>query len=361
MNKKRINKQEWEIPQYSKREINNAGNIIRKENHTEEEYNDALKVIDNWRASHAYPLHIIYMYLQRMSAKSRIVVAQRIKRLDSIVGKLKRENGMELWRMQDLGGCRFIVEDINDVYYYSDMYRNSNVKHEFKREYDYIKRPKPSGYRSLHLVYKFHSDAYGEWNKNILIEIQFRTHLQHLWATALETMGIYINQALKAGEGDEYIKRFFVLVSSLFAIKEKCPVVPETSEDINELISEIEKIDEKYRILKKLSAIRKYALYDEKAKNEYIFKPDEKGYYVLTLNYNDMKLVINYFSPSKIDEANTFYINKEKEKSNSDIDVVLVRVSSFTELQKAYPNYFADIKEFISIVKTYFKKVKGAE
>jgi len=36
------------------------------------------------------------------------------------------------------------------------------------------------------------------------------------------------------------------------------------------------------------------------------------------------------------------------------IDAVLVRVTSFKELKKAYPNYFNDIGEFVDKVKAYF-------
>jgi len=102
------------------------------------------------------------MNLRRQAEKSdKIVVAQRLKRLDSIVAKLKRESGMKLSRMQDLGGCRFVVPVLSEVYYFSEKLKNSRVRHEFKREYDYIKNPKKSGYRSLHLVFKFQSDTHG--------------------------------------------------------------------------------------------------------------------------------------------------------------------------------------------------------
>ena len=47
-----------------------------------------------------------------------IVVAERLKRLDSIIKKLEREPTMSLWTMQDLGGCRFIVPSVNEVYKY---------------------------------------------------------------------------------------------------------------------------------------------------------------------------------------------------------------------------------------------------
>ena len=48
-----IKQQRWKIVEYSKRQINDAGNIIRKDNTTAEELAFATQVIDNWRAAHA--------------------------------------------------------------------------------------------------------------------------------------------------------------------------------------------------------------------------------------------------------------------------------------------------------------------
>ena len=98
-----IKQQRWKIVEYSKRQINDAGNIIRKDNTTAEELAFATQVIDNWRAAHAYPMHVIYIHLRRMAApRNDILVVERLKRLDSIIGKLRRETRMDLWRMQDL-------------------------------------------------------------------------------------------------------------------------------------------------------------------------------------------------------------------------------------------------------------------
>lgn len=110
----------WKEPEYTKAQINNAGMVVRNPNATAKEIQEARIVIDNWRAAHAYPLHVFYMNL-RGKAKSRsdIIVAERLKRLDSIVDKLQREPSMELYRMQDLGGCRMILPSIDEVYSYS--------------------------------------------------------------------------------------------------------------------------------------------------------------------------------------------------------------------------------------------------
>ena len=216
----------WKVPEFTKRQINDAGNIIRSQGASERDRKNALTVVDNWSSAHAYPLHVFYMNLRRKaSSQSDIIVAERLKRLESIVGKLQREGGMQLYRMQDIGGCRMVLPTLEDVYTYSQKLQNSRIRHELKKTNDYIRNPKSSGYRSLHMIYRFRSDTQDKEIFNqypMLIELQFRTHLQHIWATALETIGLFTNQALKAGQGSEEILRFFVVISSLFAIKEGC-------------------------------------------------------------------------------------------------------------------------------------------
>lgn len=344
-----LKNQTWKIPEYSKSEINKAGEVIRNSASAQDEIDKANIIIDNWRASHAYPLHVMYIHLRKLAKHNNILVVERLKRLDSIINKLKRTPGMELWRMQDLGGCRCILSSVREVYSFSGKYQKTRIRHEFKRSYDYIKTPKPSGYRSLHLVYKFYSDKKETYNKNMLIELQFRTHLQHIWATALETMGIFTKQNLKASQGEEYVKRFFVLVSSLFALEENCPVVPGTVNDKNELISEIEGINARYNVLDTLSAINVFSNYTREVEMK------KSGYYMLILNFNTRRLSIKYFMPSEIDNANEIYSQIEKTRAENKIDAVLVRAESFNDLKNAYPNYFADIGEFVSRVRSYLK------
>ena len=341
-----IKQQQWKKVEYSKKEITKAGKAIRDPSLPKDEYDHAIKVIDNWRAAHGYPLHVIYMHLRRMAraeSKKNIIVVERLKRLESILKKIRREDGMDLWRMQDLGGCRFIVETIDDVYKFSDQLRKSNIRHEFKREYDYIQNPKTTGYRSLHLVFKYHSDRSETFNRNMLIEIQFRTHLQHLWATALETMDRYAGQDLKSGNGDKTYERFFVLVSCLFAMRERCSLVSNVPTDKDEIIHELESINASH-ILDQLSAF-----------NVAMSIPTENtpnGYFVLILNYKKKLLRQRYYKPSEFDDAARVYSSIENNE-NSDLDVVMVRAESSNALKKAYPNYFVDIREFISIVKEY--------
>ncbi len=347
-----ITQPRWKEPQYTRREINSAGSIMRDQNSTSEQRKVAIQIIDNWRSAHAYPLQVFYMNLRRIQGtRNDVIVAQRLKRLNSITNKLIEQPEMELWRMQDLGGCRIVFPTLQEVFYYSNHLKESRIRHEFKRQYNYIENPKGSGYRSLHLVYKFHSDTPGKevFNQNMLIELQFRTRLQHIWATALETMGLFTHQALKAGHGSEDVLRFFVLVSSLFAMREQCVVVPGTLNDKNELISEIEEINDRIHVIDMLQGIRVAINADEQ------IHMDKRGYYILTLNYEDQTIRISYFNPSETEKANDTYNFIEQKNEGKPIDSVLVRASSLSAVRSAYPNYFLDIGEFVRLVKTYLR------
>lgn len=329
---------EWVTPKYSKSEINKAGSIIANSSSTPEERNDALKKLNNWRAAHAYPLQVICSNLRLRNPDATVV--QRLKRLESITNKIERFPNMNLYRMQDLGGCRVIVDTVEQVYEAVDRYKNSRIRHILKREYDYIQNPKDSGYRSYHMVYQFHSDKNKTFNKNMLIEIQFRTNLQHTWATAVEMMGVYTKSNLKSSQGNKDILRFFTLVSSVIAIKENKSVCPNTSDWMDELIKEIQYLDDKYHIISTLNGINIAVDYSKgKAKN---------NYYLLILDYNLLRMKIRSFT--NIELATEVY-GKLENQNTSDTNIVLVSANSLDALRIAYPNYFVDISAFTKMMK----------
>ena len=53
-----IKQQRWKTVEYTKRQINDAGNTIRRDDATEEELDFATTVIDNWRTPTHYMLSI---------------------------------------------------------------------------------------------------------------------------------------------------------------------------------------------------------------------------------------------------------------------------------------------------------------
>ena len=105
---------------------------------------------------------------------------------------------------------------------------------------DYIKSPKPDGYRGVHLIVHpgFKNPKYAPWNAR-RVEIQIRTQLQHTWATAVETVDMFYGQNLKIGGGDSKWRRFFALCSTVFALEEHTPIVPGTSGNEEQVAAEI--------------------------------------------------------------------------------------------------------------------------
>ena len=51
--------EKWEQPLYSKKKIEKAGRILANRDSSQEEINQALLILNNWRSSHAYPLKTI--------------------------------------------------------------------------------------------------------------------------------------------------------------------------------------------------------------------------------------------------------------------------------------------------------------
>jgi ppGpp synthetase/RelA/SpoT-type nucleotidyltranferase len=81
---------------------------------------------------------------------------------------------------------------------------------EFLKPKDYIKEPKPDGYRSYHLICRYQGIHQDGAYKGLRIEIQIRSAMQHAWATAVETIDAFTGQALKTNiSGDVTWKRFF--------------------------------------------------------------------------------------------------------------------------------------------------------
>lgn len=348
----------WEEPRYSKNQINKAGKILSTHGISSKERNDALVVLNNWRASHAYPLQEIYNILKENNPNA--IVVQRLKRLDSIVGKIERFQDMSLYRMQDLGGCRVIVETIDQIYKAIETFKNLDTPYKFKRENDYIENPKTSGYRSYHLVYKYHNNTNDTYNKNMLIEIQFRTQLQHIWATAVEMMGTYTKSNLKSSMGDKDILRFFTIVSSIFAILEDKPVCPQTSDNIQSLILELKQLDKKHNILSNLESLNKASQIinsdNDQKRNMEDTEYFDTEYYLLILNPKQKLTSIYGYSQKDYKLANGFY--EQVEKLYSDMNIVLVTSTSIDELKAAYPNYFSDISKFITILEDSIKFFK---
>ena len=113
-------------------------------------------------------------------------IEYRIKTLDSIIDKLKR-NGFEVTidniyaHINDVAGIRVICNYLDDIYYLRRLLTRTE-SFQVIREVDYIAEPKESGYRSLHLIIDV-PIVISEGTLHLPVEIQLRTIAMDMWAS----------------------------------------------------------------------------------------------------------------------------------------------------------------------------------
>jgi ppGpp synthetase/RelA/SpoT-type nucleotidyltranferase len=119
----------WTTPKHPKSTVGKAGERLIDPK-TPEEYGDSLEILSNWRSAHAYPLNSMQMSPRYRAQKINkdAIISQRLKRVQSIKGKLQRSKGMQLHRMQDIGGCRAILPSINEVHILRELMKGGFAK-----------------------------------------------------------------------------------------------------------------------------------------------------------------------------------------------------------------------------------------
>jgi len=143
-------------------------------------YNSAIKEITT-------KLDILNDELSLGNRKNPIqFIKSRVKKPLSIVNKLQslgKEVSVEsvIENLDDVAGIRVVCSFIDDVYKISDMLIKQDDIVLIKAK-DYIKNPKPNGYRSYHLILEvpvFFSDK----KQLVRVEIQIRTVAMDFWAS----------------------------------------------------------------------------------------------------------------------------------------------------------------------------------
>lgn len=253
---------------------------------------------------------------------------------------------MQLSQMHDIGGCRAVVRTVSEVEKLLHIYEEATAKNArrggaFVKKYDYISKPKASGYRSVHLVYKYKTDSGRlEMYNGLRIEIQLRSTIQHAWATAVETVDAFTSQALKSNIGKDSWKRFFALVSSAFAGMEKRPMVPQTPTTILDLKRELKEFSQEITLLEGFQKATETI--ENKTGDVYLLQLDTELRTVRTKGYPNALLPFAQDEYLAVETAN---------KDKPHIQAVLVSVESFKALRRAYPNYFLDITVFVNLIK----------
>lgn len=131
-------------------------------------------------------------------------IKSRIKTSESIVKKLKK-HGYEstidnmIKYINDIAGIRIICSFTTDIYRIAEMLeRQSDIKVLSIK--DYIKRPKPSGYKSYHMIVSI-PIYLSEKRVDAKVEIQIRTVAMDFWASLEHKMHYKFE-----GDAPEHIK-----------------------------------------------------------------------------------------------------------------------------------------------------------
>ena len=113
-------------------------------------------------------------------------IKTRLKSPESIMDKLSRR-GLPFsaesieHNLNDIAGVRVICAYISDIYMLRDaLLRQDDIV--LLQEKDYIKNPKPNGYRSLHLIVETPIFLHDQ-KKQMRVEVQFRTMAMDWWAS----------------------------------------------------------------------------------------------------------------------------------------------------------------------------------
>lgn len=306
-------------------------------------------MLDNWRASHLYVINTFQSSLRarrsRFIGGDSVTIAQRLKRRPTIVDKLSRESGMSLSRMHDIAGCRLIFPDVESLLRFRSGVLSSRAAHEIvwdRNRYNYIESPKSSGYRGIHDVYKYNVGSTGgtSWN-GLRLEIQYRTIVQHAWATAVEISDIVNSTRLKFSEANRDITRLFLLSSEILsrALEDLEGHLHDTP--IRELIDEFENLEAELHAISRLRNLTSSA-FQRFARTQKLF---------ILVNYTSGPNEGEFEAEGFPDNASaaTRYSELEIELGDQ-ADVVLVGSSQQDAIKLAYTNYFSDASGFISAI-----------
>lgn len=324
----------WPAPSDSKSSVRRTGKRLRDGVLSIEN----LALLNRWRAAHGYIINTFQASLRRRTKGTAITVGQRLKRSATIIDKLQQGRSIDLWSMHDIAGIRLIFGDTELLHLFRKEFHSSKAKHTLENlpdRYDYIMSPKESGYRGIHDVYGYRAYAPGgvPWN-GLLIEIQYRTRIQHAWATAVEMSDMINGGRTKFSNGDTDNFRFFQLSSELLSrtFEGRTSCLPNMSR--NELVSEWESVEEEHRFFAQLQHIAKQDI------SKLIIR-----YSILII---DDKRELNVETGFTYLEALKRMISLEAERP--DWDVVLVNGDE-ESVRSSYRNYFGNASEFIEYMK----------
>ncbi|MCI1730591.1 MAG: RelA/SpoT domain-containing protein [Chiayiivirga sp.] len=330
-------------PGGSKSRVSRAGSNVRDNTATSED----LEVIEQWRAAHRGVLNTFQAILRTRTRGTNVSVAQRHKRKRTIFDKLQRLPGMQLARMDDVAGCRLIFRSVKELEKFRSDFHKARFNHKLRNEpdkYNYIKNPKTTGYRGIHDVYEYDVNSEnGRALTGLYIEIQYRTLIQHAWATAVEVIGFITESQPKFQQGDNRYERAMALASEMLARAHERAAGPFPELSDREVLQQFLVLDNELSLMQTLRGLNQ-------AKSEI---SDKRNTILIFSETGDLE------SKSFRDATDALRALFELEKQRPRSDIVLVRADSGEEVRLAFRNYFTDAREFVRLMDSACAKLSG--
>lgn len=316
-------------------DINRLGNKIRAEFPNIE--NSTKEKIQEHRISFKDSTNATFNTLSSLSKRvnKNAIITYRIKRIETIIEKLNRKKDskdeQKFSRMWDISGCRCIVDNDREVY---KLEKLISKVFTVRKKRDYIKEPKPNGYRSLHLYLQLPN------NKKV-VEVQLRNRIDHNWATLVEITDLIFDSQLKELGKDKKLEKFLFLLSkrkSLTFLEKKF----------------IAKILREYNYFENLSKVftRNYL----KVRNRWLeleMKQNHKFFLIETKKDEIPK--IDSFSFFNLAEEEYFkrYLNNE----NSNIVLTHLLKPSYKNMSSAYSNYILTVHSILDDINVILREL----
>lgn len=322
------------FPGGSKSRVNAAGAAVRQGRAT---FDDQL-VIEEWRSAHTAVINTFQALLRNRAKAVGAVVAQRLKRKATIFDKLTRLPNMELSRMDDVAGCRIIFRDVITLSEFRLKLHEARFAHVLKNDpdkYNYIKRPKPDGYRGIHDIYSYQvKSSEGRHLQGLNIELQYRTLIQHTWSTTVEILSYVTGHDPKYHRGDQRYVEAMALASEMLARAFEERTGPRPGLPDQAVARKFLELDEQLGLLLRLRALQVADKSKGSANRHFILMRGS--------GWNNFLSVSNY-ATAEIAKRELFRL----EQAYPYADIVYVTGETTDAVRLAYKNYFDDAVEFL--------------
>lgn len=295
--------------------------------------NNILNELEFYRKSYKDSLAEAFNIIcqKRFKVSREIIVTYRIKRIESIISKLKRYPEMRFSRMWDIGGCRIITKNNEEVYKLREI-----IHSQFKviKENNYLNEAQDDGYKSLHIYVSVP-------NSNLIIEIQLRNLEDHNWSTLVEISDLLFDAGLKEYKKNKKLLQFHKLLSNFQNLDFY------TAKTIVDIEKDYKYSDTLQSVFSRnyLDIREQWLEIEHKSSNKYFLIESKKNQTTKIEAFN------NFF------EAENEYFKKYKESEDSHIVLTHLPTPEFNKISIAYSNYILSTHNYENQILIILEKV----